>query len=63
MKFIVAIAPLLSLALAAATCPHDKEVECITDVNHGNLIMTQHSMCVTRQPKPKEKTNRPTLHA
>lgn len=27
-----------SFIIGDDTCPHDKEVECITDVNHGKFI-------------------------
>ena len=35
MKFAFALAALCTLSLAQDQCPHDKEVECITDVNKG----------------------------
>ena len=48
MKVLVALAAFCGLALAADNCPHDKEVECITDVNHGTLTVTQHLMFVIK---------------
>lgn len=35
MKLFITLAALSGIAIAADHCPHDKEVECITDVNHG----------------------------
>lgn len=34
MKFLIS-SLLATLAASADICPHDKEVECITDVNNG----------------------------
>jgi hypothetical protein len=37
MKYL-AILALLGLVSAADLCPKDKEVECLTDINHGKKI-------------------------
>jgi hypothetical protein len=34
MKYLALLA-LLGLVSAADVCPKDKEVECLTDINHG----------------------------
>ncbi len=36
-KILLIILFLVAAYCAADVCPHDKEVECITDVNHGTF--------------------------
>ena len=40
LAFLVGIA---SAFYSADNCPHDKEVECITDVNHGKNMLQHRS--------------------
>ena len=63
MKTLAALAALCGLALAAADCPHDKEVECITDVNKGTSARIQPSTSATRPPIRRARTRRPTSPA
>jgi|LakMenE18May11ns_1017448.scaffolds.fasta_scaffold5466954_1 hypothetical protein len=36
MKYLAVLALLGLVSASADVCPKDKEVECLTDINHGN---------------------------
>jgi hypothetical protein len=57
MKYL-AILALLGLVSAADVCPKDKEVECLTDINHGkkNIILAFDVCDKAAKEKGKDQT-------
>lgn len=39
MKYLALLA-LIGFVSSADLCPKDKEVECLTDINHGKMFIT-----------------------